>query len=173
MEEDWKDVKGYEGLYQVSNKGRIRTPPRDVTRYRKGKKDIFKRKERILKPCPNRSGYVCLYLYKNGKRTTRPVHQLMAEAFLGHKPNGHKIVVDHIDNNRLNNNLENLQLITQRENISKDRCKGTSKYTGVSWSKSSNKWVSSMYVNGKTKHLGTFTDEHEAHKAYQKEIEKL
>ena len=52
-------------------------------------------------------------------------------AFFGHVPGGYKIVVDHIDNNRLNNHVSNLQLITQRENSSKDRKNGTSQYTGV------------------------------------------
>ena len=102
----------------------------------------------------------------------RTVNQIMAIAFLSHKPCGHKIVVDHIDNNKLNNKLYNLQLITHRENISKDK-KGSSKYTGVCWHKIKNKWQSSIAINGKIKYLGIFTNEIEAAQAYQNELKKL
>ncbi len=83
-----------------------------------------------------------------------------------------KIVVDHINNDPLNNKLYNLQLITQRENVSKDK-KGTSKYTGGSWSKTANKWTSNIRINGKIKHLGFYIKEKEAAQAYQKELTKI
>lgn len=79
--------------------------------------------------------------------------------------------VDHIDNNPLNNNVTNLRVITKRENSSKDR-KGISKYTGVTFNKKSNKWRSQIWINGKNKTLGSFDDELEAHRAYQKELQQ-
>jgi len=94
-------------------------------------------------------------------------------AFLNHKPCGHKIVVDHIDNNKENDKLYNLQLISNRENTVKDTNRGSSKYVGVSWHKHKNMWRTTIYIKGKNKHLGYFTDEKEASKAYQKELEKI
>jgi ribosomal protein L15E len=71
-------------------------------------------------------------------------------AFLNHTPCGYKIVVDHIDNNiKTDNRLENLQLITQRENVSKDIKNTSSKYIGVCWHKKAKKWRSSIQINGK------------------------
>jgi hypothetical protein len=113
-------------------------------------------------------------LHKYGKIKTIKIHILVAMAFLGHKPDGtQKIVVDHIDNNPLNNNLTNLQLISQRENVSKDRKNGSSQYTGVSWGKNTNKWRSIIYINNKVKHLGLFTLEEDAAKAYQNALKML
>ena len=99
QEEIWKDVPGYEGLYQASNLGRI-------------KSDI-----KIKNQTKSKSKkYLMVYLYKQNVKKTIAVHQLIAMTFLNHTPCGHKIVVDHIDNNHLNNKLINLQLITHREN---------------------------------------------------------
>ena len=114
-----------------------------------------------------------LNLYKNGVRySNRNISVLMAKAFLNHKPCGHKLVVDHINNNRLNDRLYNLQVITQRLNLTKDK-KGTSKYAGVCWDKSCNKWISYININGKSIFLGRFTDEQEAAQAYQTELNKI
>jgi len=71
------------------------------------------------------------------------------------------------------NNVSNLQLISQRENSSKDRKDGSSQYTGVSWFKKSNKWRSVIYINGKLKHLGLFDNELDASNAYQKTLNDL
>ena len=100
------------------------------------------------------------------------MHQIVAIAFLNHTPNGLKAVVDHIDNNPLNNELGNLQIITHRKNLSKDK-KGSSKYTGVCWYESRKKWIAGIRVNGKKKHLGYFTNEEEAAEAYQKALKEL
>ena len=73
--------------------------------------------------------------------------------------------------NSLNNNVNNLQVITKRENSSKDK-KGISKYTGVTFNKKTNKWRSQIWINGQNKTLGSFDDELEAHRAYQKELQQ-
>ena len=160
QQEEFRSVPGYEGLYEVSNFGNVKSLGNDKTR-----------KEKILKPVLVGSigkYYYGLQLFKDGKRKIFKIHVLVAMAFLGHIPDGtHKIVVDHIDNNRLNNHLSNLQLISQRENASKDKKNGTSKYTGVCWDKAKNKWLANITINGIPKHLGYFFSEEEAHEAYQ------
>lgn len=159
--EVWKDIPNYEGLYQVSNLGNVRS-----LNYRR----TGKVKNLVLNI--NSTGKQCVDLYKDGFRLNLYAHALVSSAFLNHKPNGHKIVVDHINNKPLNNKLYNLQLITQRLNASKDR-KGTSKYTGVCWDKNNNKWIVSIVINGSNKFLGRFTDEKKAAQAYQNELTKI
>ena len=126
----------------------------------------------MLAQTKNNVGYFTVGLCNNtGKKRTFQVHQLMAITFLNHKPNGHKIVVDHINNNKTDNRLENLQLITHRENISKEG-RGSSKYTGVSIIRTTNKWRSSITINGVYKILGYFKTEKVASAVYQYELEK-
>ena len=84
--------------------------------------------------------------------------------------NNNKLIVDHINNDKLDNTVENLQYITQRLNSSKDKKNTSSIYTGVSWNKEKKKWKSCIRINGKSKHLGYFTDELEASNTYQKAI---
>ena len=165
MEEEYKEIPGYDGAYQASNLGNI-----------KSFKGLSK-EGRILKPGLSGDkgrGYLAVGLLKDGKKKTIKVHQLVAITFLNHKPDGtQKIVVDHINNDRLDNRLENLQLISQRHNSSKDKKGGTSKYTGVSWDKPSNKWRASIRIDGKIKYLGLFDDEQEAALAYKKSRAKM
>ena len=87
-------------------------------------------------------------------------------AFLNHKPNGHNLVVDHINNDKLDNRLENLQIITHRENICKDRI-GTSKYAGVSYCKINKKWRARIQINKISYFLGYFTNEKDATIVYE------
>ena len=152
--EEFRDIKGYEGLYQVSNLGRVKSLPR------KG------RLSEKITIGSNDGGYRKIGLRKDKNRKQFRVHQLVAQAFLDHTIDNYTMVVDHIDNDKTNNKLSNLQVVTQRQNSSKDT-KGTSKYVGVSWSKSSKKWCSEIAINGKSKYLGLFTCEEEASKAYQ------
>ncbi len=157
--EIFKEIKGYEGLYEVSNTGKVKS---------------LKRKnrlnERLLKIHLSTGGYPQVLLTKHGKSKTYQVHQLMAIAFLNHIPNGNKTVVDHIDNVKTNNKLENLQLITHRINSSKDtfRKKKTSKYIGVNWDEKRKKWRASKRINGKKTYLGMFKTEIDAYEAYLK-----
>lgn len=169
MKEEYKDIQGYENIYQISNFGNVKSLDRIVIDSRKG---VRKYKGKILKATKDGTGYLRVVLCKEGKRKDMKVHQLVAIAFLGHKPNGYKIVVDHIDNNPLNNKLSNLQIISNREDCSKDK-KGTSKYTGVNWHTNNQKWIAKITIKGKKKHLGYFSDELLAHKAYQTALTNL
>lgn len=103
--EIWKDVIGYEGYYQVSNLGNIKSLGNNKTR-----------KEKILNPRICNAGYFYVNLSLNGKAASKKIHQLVATAFLNHVPCGHKLVVNHKDFNKLNNIIDNLEIVTSREN---------------------------------------------------------
>lgn len=104
MDEIWKDIEGYEGLYKISNLGKVKSLNYHMTG-----------KERILKPGKDNHGYLFVILYKEGKHKTCTVHRLVAEAFI---PNPDKLpCVNHKDENPLNNNLNNLEWCTHKYNI--------------------------------------------------------
>jgi hypothetical protein len=160
MKEVWKDIPEYEGYYQVSNLGNV--------------KSLKVGKERIIKTGINgESGYFHVGLCKNGRQEMRTVHQLVAMTFLNHVPCGHKFVVNHKNFIRTDNRVENLEIVTQRQNTNKKHLKSTSNYTGVSWYKPSNKWVAKIEISAEIKHLGLFTNEYEAHLAYQTALKQL
>lgn len=163
--EVWIDVVDYEGLYKVSDLGRVKT-----LNYRKsGNEQILKRSI-----C---NGYSQVRLSKNGKQKTISIHRLSIQAFCPkefQKCINHPRywVVDHKDNDRSNNRLNNLQVITQRENSTgkKPKFNTTSKYVGVSYVKGANKWSAIISIVGKRKVLGHFDTEIEAHHAYEKAL---
>ena len=161
--EIWKDVVGYEGLYKVSNTGRVIS--------------LKCNREKEMKLVVNSAGYYSLSLYKNKKPKTFNVHTLVARAFLGHDKFNYEIVVDHINGDRLNNNTYNLRLTSQRENVfnKKDRVAGryTSDVMGVWYSKSNDRWYSSVYVNGKSHYVGCFRTKESAYEAYKKALNIL
>lgn len=117
MEEIWKDIPNYKG-YQVSNKGRVRT--HNKTTYTK-KHGIRHWKDRIIKfKCINENAYKTGYrvdLWKDGINKTFLVARLVAFTFYNQDINNHNLTVDHIDGNRFNNNIENLELVSLAENI--------------------------------------------------------
>lgn len=159
--EVWKDIPNYEGIYQVSNLGRV--------------KSIIFTKERILKPQKGTTGYYAVSLWKNKKPVIKQIHLLVAVSFINYIPVDTYKVVDHKDNNKLNNVYTNLQIITRRENASKDqfRLKRSSDYIGVCWDKHNNKWKSQIRIDSKSKHLGSFMNEIDAHNAYQNKLKEL
>jgi hypothetical protein len=157
--EEWREIKGYESIYQVSNLGRV--------------KSLKYGKERIMKSSIEGNGYLQLILCKDRKVSARKIHRLVAESFLNHNPCAHKLVVNHKDFNRTNNNLSNLEIISQRENSNKKHLKSSSRFTGVYWHKYSNKWRSSIMINKKQEHLGYFKSEFRAHLAYQSRLIEL
>ena len=154
--EVYKDVIGYEGIYQVSNFGNVKN-----------------NKEKQLKLSKNSSNYLLAGLRINKVTKSVYVHQLVAQSFLNHKRCGHKLVVNHIDFDKTNNKLDNLEIVTARENSNQKHLKSSSKYVGVSWHKRFNKWVSRITINGKNKHLGYFTNELEASKSYKIALKNL
>ena len=106
MEEVWKDIKGYEGLYQISNLGNVKSLPKYRVKYGYG--------EIILKQSISRNGYKIVGLSKNNKYKTVYIHRLVAEAFIPNPKN--KLEINHIDGNKQNNFVGNLEWNTRKEN---------------------------------------------------------
>lgn len=119
MEEEWKDIKGYEGLYQISNFGRIKS-------LKKWNGNLYKETERILKPQKNSRGYLRILLSFNNKKYFF-IHRLVAEHFIN-KPKGCNIV-NHLDCNPLNNRVDNLEWTTIQGNIDYMKKLGRNKRT--------------------------------------------
>jgi hypothetical protein len=146
--ETYKVVKGFEN-YSVSDHGNVKN---NTTR-------------KILKNCPNVHGYEQVQLWKDQKRSTLKVHRLVALSFL---PNLEaKPMVDHIDNNILNNNVSNLRWATRVQNgqnriLNKNNKTG---YKGVSFNKRKDKYVSVIQVDGIQVQLGYFTNIEDAKQA--------
>ena len=109
--EIWKDIENYEGLYQVSNLGRVRSLERDVY-YSNG--IISHLKEKILVPVLDKDGYQIVSLYKNRKLKTMKVHRLVAMAFIPNPEN--KPQINHKDEVKNNNVVENLEWCTSKYN---------------------------------------------------------
>lgn len=107
--EVYKSIKGYEGLYEISNFGNVKSLPRSV---KIGKNNRFV-EGKILKPITIFGGYLAVN-FVNKKRKQYLIHRLVAETFYGQN---NKLVVNHIDFDKTNNKLENLEFCTQKENI--------------------------------------------------------
>ena len=114
MEEIWKDIPGYEGIYQVSTVGNVKRLEKVCLRSRAP----YILREKILKSYVDRMGYYGIHLRKNGKDKSFKVHQLVALTFIPNPEN--KPEVDHIDANRLNNVVDNLRWSTRKEQYEKN-----------------------------------------------------
>ena len=147
---EWKFYKNTK--YLVSNTGLIKNSITD----------------KILKQHINANGYYTIVISENGICKTLKPHQLVAECFLNHIPNKHTLIINHINHDRLDNNLSNLEIITMRENTNKLHIKSTSKYIGVSLQKKTNRWLSYKMINGKHTYLRTFDTEELAYLEYLK-----
>lgn len=123
MKEEWKDIVGYEGLYQVSNLGRVKSFDKVV----KNAKGTYIKKERYLKPQKISNGYFIVGLYKNKKHKNIYIHKIVAEAFLDNSNCYEEI--NHIDGNKENNVFSNLEYCSRNYNQKHSYIKGlTSRY---------------------------------------------
>lgn len=111
--EVWKDIQGYEGLYQVSNLGRVKSLGRFIESKLKGIDKVWKA-EKILKPLKKSDGYLNVRLYKDGKWKIFLVHRLVAIAFIPNTEN--KPYIDHVNTIRVDNTEKNLRWVTAKEN---------------------------------------------------------
>jgi len=109
--EIWKDIKGYERYYQVSNLGNVKSLTRRSKHYKGGEKTTH---ERILKPT-SKSGYCSIALCKNGRAETCLIHRLMGKAFLPNPEN--KRTINHLNGIKTDNRIENLEWATYKENM--------------------------------------------------------
>ena len=165
-EEIWKDIPGYEGLYQVSNFGNAKSLDRIIYR----SNILVNRKGKLLNLILNSS---CGYYRIKIQGKAYSVHKLVAMAFLDHIPNGMNKIIDHIDNNPLNNRLCNLQIVDVRTNVSKDVKNASSIYTGVSYDKERKKWASNIVINKKRIALGRYEKEEMAAELYQLALQNI
>lgn len=109
MFEIWKEVLGFEGLYEVSNHGNVRSVDREVN-HNKGLQSL---KGKPKKPSLSTSGYLKVCLYKDNKNHNKYIHRLVISAFSSDEE---KETVNHIDGNKLNNHISNLEWATYKEN---------------------------------------------------------
>jgi hypothetical protein len=159
MKEIWKDVVGYEGHYQVSNMGNVVS--------------VKFNQRRLINQYNHNQGYKMVRIYLNGKGRTIKVHRLVALAFIDENlPNNHSLVVDHINDNKADNRLDNLQILTTRQNnIKQGRySKGTSKYVGVYWASRLNKFLSYIHIGKKKILVGSFDCEEQANEKRNKKL---
>lgn len=166
MEEIWKDIKGYEGLYQVSNLGNIRSL--------KFKNNIIEKERiRVLRQ-QLRNGYLTINLTKNGKRKNYQIHRLVAQEFISN-PNQYSIV-NHKDYKKTNNRVDNLEWCTQKYNVNYSICnmknkvhvKNTETY-GIYYREKHNNYE----VNLKKKYYGKFSNYNEAKKKRDEILNEL
>lgn len=111
MEEIWKDIEGYEGCYQVSNQGRVRSLDRQAI----SKRWVRNIKGKILSASKNRDGYLIYQMSKDGVSRNITAHRLVAMSFINNK-HGYK-EINHLDENKENNKAENLEWTTRRLNM--------------------------------------------------------
>lgn len=148
MDEEWK-VTHISDKYQVSNFGQVMNVNTGT----------------IQKPRIDKYGYKELKLYLgNYKRKSIYVHQLVVGAFVDSNYRSKKLVIDHKDNNKLNNNLDNLQLVSHRFNISKSAVNFENKLTGVY--KQGNKYRADINLDGIKLYLGTYETPEKASSIY-------
>jgi len=169
--EIWKTIPQYSN-YEVSNLGRVKTKYRVFIRTNGSKITI---KEKIKKQIIDNKGYKRVTLSVNNKSKSMLVHQLVAMAFLKHIPCGHEKVIDHKDENKSNNKLSNLQILTNRKNCNKsmNTSKQTSKYIGVCLHKGTGKYHANIRDGKKRYFLGQFDTEIEAKKHYDKALKQI
>lgn len=149
--EIFKDVLKYKDLYEVSNTGIVRN----------------KLSGKILNTSPNKKGYLQACLWINKKNVTQRVHRLVLETFKG-LPIGDCNHGNHINGNRQDNRIENLEWVSNRENASHSIARQltrTSNYPGVCWASKNNKYLAQVYFNKKNKYLGLFDVELDAYEA--------
>jgi hypothetical protein len=153
-EETWLPVIGYEGIYEISDFGRVKTL---IGRY----KNVT-----FLKRCHPKSGYLSVTLVKNKERKAYLIQYLVVDAFIGKRLSG--LLVNHKDSNRENNRLDNLELVNSRENVSHGalRINKTSKFTGVYFEKGKDRWIAEISFKGKSIKIGRFKKEEDARDAY-------
>ena len=154
--EQWNQVSKFPN-YMISSCGRV----------------MNIRTFRVLKPGMDRKGYLFVILCSNIEMSTMRIHRLVANAFILNLID--LPCVDHKDRNSLNNHISNLRWCSKRQN-NQNRSKQkntTSVYKGVCFEKRSNKWLAQIKHNGRSIHIGLFTDESEAAHAYDRKASEL
>lgn len=166
MQEIWKPLIRFNSFYEVSNYGNIKS----VRRYKNNNGGKVLVNELILKQQITKKGYKSIRILFERKKYSLVVHRLVAKAFI---PNPNNLPqVNHKDEVKTNNNVENLEWCNNRYNshYSKINLNSTSKYIGVHFVEKYNKWCSQIKIDGLTYSLGYFKVEDEAKKTYDKAL---
>jgi len=155
--EIWKDILNYDGVYKISNLGRVKS-----FKHKKEKGMIMKGKLH--------RGYKLVTLSKDLYQRKYKVHRLVAHMFLGLDLEDKKKIINHKNHNKIDNRVDNLEIVSCRENTSYQKVNTSSKYVGVSWNKRIKKWNSYITINDKKINLGYYLIEKEAHNSYLKAL---
>lgn len=159
MTEQWKDIPGYEGCYQVSDFGNVRSLTR-LVKSNHGMKTVYG--QMLSQKVEGKTGYKRLMLRKNGTGKTIAVHQLVMLAFVGEANGRH---VNHKNQIQTDNRLENLEYVSIRENVSYSlMLKGN---TIGAYDRKNGTFSSSISIDGKQYYLGTFETRELACQAYR------
>lgn len=158
--EVWNDVKNFEGYYQISDQGRLKSVARTIVR----SNGVHHRvRERIIKCGTNPKGYLIAQLSKNCQSSLITVHRLVLSTF----KNESELQVNHINGNIQDNRLLNLEYVTNVENMNHRYTDfGNKKKYGVTFDKARGLWSTGISVNGKRINLGRFDCKNEAYEAF-------
>lgn len=159
--EIWLTIPGYTN-YQVSNYGRV--------------KSLKFGKKKILKQNINSSGYFSVLLFSDNNKKFKHTHTLVGEAFLKYDINDKSYVIDHIDSDKLNNNLNNLRILSRRENGFREKNEQgltTSTYNGVSLRPIDNMFHTQIRFNNKIHYLGYGKDEKKLSEIYEQAVYEI
>lgn len=169
--EIFKDIPDYENLYQVSNLGNVKS----LKRFCKGNYNCLRLvNERILRnKLSKKDGYNRVCLLKNGKEKTFLAHRLVAMAFLNHIPNYYEKVINHKNFIRNDNRLDNLEIVSMRDNTSYRQVLGSSKYTGVYLCKNKNKFRAEIYIGKSKIYLCNLKNEKHAKLVYEEALKNI
>ncbi len=167
MREVFRPIKGYEGLYEVSNLGNVKSLGNGKSR------NPNLCRERILKSVKNNKGYLYINLCRNGNAKIGKIARLVAIAFIPNPENLPEL--NHKNSLKHDNRVQNLEWCNQRYNRNHyhQTQNTSSKYPGVSWNKRCQKWHALLNINCRSKHLGYFTDEKKAVEAYRNAVKEL
>jgi len=164
--EQWKSVVGYEGLYEVSDLGNIRSVER-IMFDKNGRRHLLQGKP--ISQSNDGSGYMKFLASKDNRKKCLKVHKVVVHAFLGLKDG---YIVNHMDGYKSNNALSNLEYVTVRENVTHGIGYKKTR-TGAHFHKKIGKWISRCSYNNIKVHLGYYDTEDEAADVYQRFLKSI
>lgn len=157
----WRPVPGYEGIYEASTDGIVRSLTRLVSHPRLNKQTVI---GRVLKQCARPNGYLCVQISRDGKQSPVSVHRLVASAHIGQIQNG--MHVDHKNGVRTDNRLENLRIVTPRQNsrnsLAPQSANGNRGVSFCSHGRRKKRWRVTIRLGDKRHHVGNFLTLEEA-----------
>lgn len=173
MEEIWKPITGYKGLYEISNYGRVKSLAKT---WKSGSGRVQTKPETIMRLVISGAGYPQVILRKDGYIKAMRIYWLVWDAFSGmlRPTQKDKTYIDHKDEDKLNSHINNLQLLSPRENSIKSLNKRkTDGSLPIGVKKHYNKFNATIRINGKKKYLGSFPSVELASQAYRDKAKEI